>query len=68
MSYKVSLSYAGLDESTSAVTVLLHLEFWKVGSVRWTGGGGGGGGVHCFFKIIFLWKDDEEKIIFKIPR
>ena len=27
MSYKLSLSYAILDDSTSAVTVLFHLEF-----------------------------------------
>jgi len=61
MNHKLSLSYAILDNSTSAVTVLFPLEFGGLIVCGELQGGGSG-----LFQAINLWKDDGDKLIFKI--
>jgi hypothetical protein len=64
MSYKLSLSYAILDDSTSAVTVLFHLEFEGLtvcGDLQ-----GGGGGVRASFEVLISGRTREISLFFKI--
>jgi hypothetical protein len=65
MSYKLSLSYAILDDSTSAVTVLFHLEFWWLDIVRWFARGRRGWSLWPLSRYSSL-EDEGDKPIFKL--